>query len=179
MRLLVLLFSLMLMPVFAHAEEGGGHGGEEKEDPNGVRYVELKPKFVVNLSETKRYLQISVQLLIEGSATADLVKKHMPAIKHELIMLFSDRPTDSLQTMEQREALRQATIETLHKIIDKSELTPEAMEKEEAAVAAAAAAAAAAANNPELHSKGAKKRDYSHLPSGGLKDVFFTEFLLQ
>jgi len=42
-------------------------------------------------------------------------------LRHELIMLFSGRPSDQLQTMEQREALRQETIVTVRKALDKIE----------------------------------------------------------
>lgn len=82
-------------------------------------------------------------------------------------MLFSDRSMDSLQTMEQREALRQETIDVIHKTIDKAE---GAEETEEVAEATAPVV--------EAHKK-VKKKDYTHLPSEGFKDAFFTEFLLQ
>ncbi len=160
MRLFILLFSLLFVSNFAFANEGGGEAKGV-----GPSYLEITPKFVVNLVESKKYLSINVQLLIDGAPTEAAIKKHMPAIKHELIMLFSDRPMDSLQTMEQREALRQEAIDTIHKTIDKAEgIEPDAEE----AVATA-----------EGHAKKAKKKDYTHLPSEGFKDAFFTEFLLQ
>jgi flagellar FliL protein len=160
MRLFVLLLSLFFMSNFAFANEGGGESKGV-----GPSYLEITPKFVVNLLENKKYLSINVQLLIDGAPTEAAIKKHMPAIKHELIMLFSDRSMDSLQTMDQREALRQEAIETIHKTIDKAE----GVEAEEEAVAAA----------PTTAHKKPKQKDYSHLPSGGFKDAFFTEFLLQ
>jgi flagellar FliL protein len=166
MRLFILLCSFLLIPAFALAEEhgGGGEAGGEGKVAAGPTYLEVSPKFVVNLTDPKRYLSINVQLLIDGFQAEMAIKKHMPAIKHELIMLFSDRSLDSLQTMEQREALRQQTIEMIHKTIDKAEGVEESEEE------------APAANDP--HKKN-KPKDYSHLPSGGFKDAFFTEFLLQ
>ncbi len=163
MRLFVLLFSLLLMSNFAFANEGGGEG----EAKGGPTYLEITPKFVVNLLENKKYLSINVQMLIDGAPTEAAIKKHMPAIKHELIMLFSDRSLDSLQTMEQREALRQQAIEAIHKTINKAEGVDEEAE------------AAAVVPPPDAHVKKDKKKDYSHLPSGGFKDAFFTEFLIQ
>ncbi len=168
MRLFILLFSLLFISNFALANEGGGEGGgEAKGDGTGIEYLEITPKFVVNLIEPKKYLSINVQLLIEGKDTGAKIKKHMPALKHELIMLFSDRSIDSLQTMEQREALRQEAVDVIHKTIDKAEGIEEA--EEEAAVA----------NAPVDPHKKVKKKDYAHLPSAGFKDAFFTEFLLQ
>ncbi|GDX85107.1 hypothetical protein LBMAG43_11490 [Methylococcaceae bacterium] len=159
MRLFILLFCFLITPNFAFANEGAPEG----EAKSGPLYLELTPKFIVNLNEPKKYLAISIQLLIDGHPTEAAIKKHMPVIKHELIMLFSDHSLDSVQTMEQREALRQSAIEVLHKTINKAEGRDE--EPEEAAA--------------EAHPKGDRKKDYSHLPSGGLKDVFFTEFLIQ
>lgn len=165
MRLFVLLFSLLFVSNFALAEEHGGGGEGEGKEVAGPSYLEITPKFVVNLVEPKKYLSINVQLLIEGAPIAAVIKKHMPALKHELIMLFSDRSMDSLQTMEQREALRQETIEVIHKTIDKAEGVDESAEE-------------AAPAPVDAHKKN-KKKDYSHLPSAGFQDVFFTEFLLQ
>lgn len=160
-RALILVFSLLLLPTIALAEEhGGGEGGEGGGTPK-IQYMEITPKFVVNLIEPKKFLAINVQVLVEG-ATAEAVKKHMAAIKHALLMLFSDRSIDSLQTMEQREALRQQAVELVHKTIDKAEGVEDTKEEE-----------------PQEGHKRMKKRDYSKLPSAGFKDLFFTEFLLQ
>lgn len=163
MRLFVLLLSLFFMSNFAFANEGGGEGEKAAAGPT---YLEITPKFVVNLIESRKYLAINVQLLIDGAATEAAIKKHMPAIKHELIMLFSDRSLDSLQTMEQREALRQAAIDTIHNTIDKAEgVDPDAEPEHHAP--------------PPAHKKDESKKDYTHKPSEGFKDAFFTEFLVQ
>jgi flagellar protein FliL len=115
MRLFMLLFSLWIMPVFAVA------GEEEKEGGPAIEYLEMAPKFTVNLAEPKKYLLINVQLLVEGDAAIVKIKKHLPALRHELIMLFSGRPAASLQTMEQREALRQDAILAIRQTLDKHE----------------------------------------------------------
>lgn len=64
---------------------------------------------------------VNVQILAEGAETVARIKKHMPALRHEIIMLFTGRPADQLQTMEQREALRHETGEVIHKALDKLE----------------------------------------------------------
>ena len=115
MRLLVLLLSLLFIPAFAVAQEEG------EADESGIEYLEMNPKFSVNLSEPKKYLMIHVQLLIEGVEAVAKVKKHMPALRHELIMLYSGRQSDELQTMEQHEALRKETVVVIRKKLDKLE----------------------------------------------------------
>ncbi len=147
MRLLVLLFSLLFMSVAAANE-----GGKESEAEAGVKYMEMTPKFTVNLAEPKKFLMINVQLLVEGAVAIEQVKKHMPALRHELIMLYSGRPAESLQTIEQREALRQETTaiikETLEKMVSSD-------------------------------SHGAEEKEHPEAgPHDGFKEAYFTEFLI-
>jgi flagellar FliL protein len=141
----LLLLSLLFMSVIATAEEGA----KESEADAGVKYMEMTPKFTVNLAEPKKYLLVNVQLLVEGAGTIAAVKKHMPALRHELIMLYSGRSSDSLQTMEQREALRQETTKVISKTLEKME-------------------------DGTGHS--AKKDKSEH--EEGFKEAFFTEFLV-
>ncbi|MGR9054189.1 MAG: flagellar basal body-associated FliL family protein [Gammaproteobacteria bacterium] len=128
---LLALLSLLFLPAFVAAEEDEAGGAKPV-----IEYLEMVPKFTVNLAGHRKYLMIDVQLMIEGKENLDKVKKHMPALRHELIMLYSGRHTDELATMEQRETLRQETLDTIRKTLDKYE------------------------------------------NSDGLRDVFFTEFLL-
>jgi flagellar basal body-associated protein FliL len=55
MRLFILLFSLLLLPAFASAEEHGGGGEGEAAGPAKIQYMEITPKFVVNLIEPKKF----------------------------------------------------------------------------------------------------------------------------
>ena len=130
MRLFVLLLSLWVMSAIAADSE------EPKAEAVAIEYLEMAPKFTVNLAEPKKYLLINVQLLVEGESASTKIKKHLPALRHELIMLLSGRSADSLQTMQQREALRQEALLAFGKTLEK------------------------------------------HESGDGLKDVFFTEFLI-
>ncbi|TRW95839.1 flagellar basal body-associated FliL family protein [Candidatus Methylobacter oryzae] len=150
MRLLVLVLSLLFMSV-AVANEGA----KESEAEAGVKYIEMTPKFTVNLAEPKKFLLINVQLLIDGASTIAAVKKHMPALRHELIMLYSGRSSEGLQTMEQREALRQETTNVIRKTLAKM------IESE------------SHSGGGEEHSKEAKPAD-----DRDFKEAYFTEFLV-
>ncbi|MGR9044217.1 MAG: flagellar basal body-associated FliL family protein [Gammaproteobacteria bacterium] len=129
MQVLVVLLSLLFLPGFVLAEEPA-------EAKPAIEYLEMAPKFTVNLAGRRKYLMVDVQLMIEGKENLDKFKKHMPAIRHELIMLYSGRDEAELSSMEQREALREETLKAVRKILEK----------------------------------------YDN--SDGLRDVFFTEFLL-
>ena len=104
MQKIILLVTLLLLPIF-------GFAGNDKPEDSGpvIEYVEMTPKFTVNLAEPKKYLLVNVQLLVEGAENVTKVKKHLPMLRHEMIMMLSGLPVADLQTMEQREALRVKT----------------------------------------------------------------------
>lgn len=119
MRKLILLVSLMIMPLLVFANEG-----EKKADESAgpvIEYLEMKPKFTVNLAEPKKYLLVNVQLLVEGAGAIEKIKKQMPVLRHEMIMLLSGMHIADLQTMEQREALREKTKQVLTDALSKSQ----------------------------------------------------------
>jgi flagellar FliL protein len=151
MRLLIVVFTVLFMSV-AVANEGA----KEAEAETGVKYIEMTPKFTVNLAEPKKYLLINVQLLVEGPKTIEAVKKHMPALKHELIMLFSGRPSADLQTMEQREALRQETNTLIRETLEKME-----------------------ADNQGHGNEEEEEEEGKAAPKEGFKEAYFTEFLVE
>ncbi len=108
--ILILSFFVFCNPVFA--------GDEESADPV-IEYLEMKPKFTVNLDKPNKYLVVNVQLMVEGEEFIEKVKKHLPALRHELIMIYSGRASSELQTMEQRESLRQETKKVITKALEK------------------------------------------------------------
>lgn len=108
MQKLILMLAMLLSPAMSYANSGGAEKADESAGPV-IEYVEMKPKFTVNLAEPKKYLLLNVQLLVEGAEHVEAVKKHMPVLRHEMIMMLSGMHVDDLQTMEQREALRAKT----------------------------------------------------------------------
>lgn len=118
MRKLILLVCLIMMPLLVFANEG-----ETKADESAgpvIEYLEMKPKFTVNLAEPKKYLLVNVQLLVEGAAHVEKIKKLMPVLRHEMIMLLSGMHVADLQSMEQREALRGKTKQVITDVLTKS-----------------------------------------------------------
>jgi len=94
------------------------YAGDEEAEPV-IEYIEMAPKFTVNLARANKYLVVNVQLMVEGEKFIEKVRKHLPALRHELIMLYSGRPSTELQTMEQREALRVETKKAITKVLEK------------------------------------------------------------
>lgn len=95
-------------------------GGEKKEEanPRGFEYVALQPPFVVNFGTEGRvsYLKAEVSLRVATPA-AEAVTVHMPAIRHELIMLFSRQTPEALAGAETREALRVSALEAVRALL--------------------------------------------------------------
>jgi flagellar FliL protein len=102
MRVFIILFGFLCVSGFVYA-------GDEEAVPPSIEYLELSPKFTVNLAKPKKYLVVNVQLMVKGDEFIEKVKKHLPALRHELIMLYSGRASADLQTMAQREALLEET----------------------------------------------------------------------
>ena len=116
MRKLILLLSLLLLPIWGFA------GDDKAEEASPViEYIDMKPKFTVNLAEPKKYLLVNVQLLVEGAEAVERVKKHLPMLRHEMIMMLSGMHIADLQTVEQREALRVKTKDLITSALAKAE----------------------------------------------------------
>jgi flagellar protein FliL len=117
MHIFILLVSLWFMPVLSWANSGG-EAADESEGPV-TEYIEMKPKFTVNLMEPRKYIMVNVQLMVEGAANVEKVKKHMPALRNTLIMLYSGLAMADVQTVDQREALRLKTKEEIRSALEK------------------------------------------------------------
>jgi len=87
---------------------------EPEEDPI---YVGLSPAFVVNFEHKgrTRYLQIELQAMSFDQEVIDKVQANMPAVRNDLILLFSKQDYDALSTVEGKEALRQSVRESINK----------------------------------------------------------------
>lgn len=83
-------------------------------------YTPLDPPFVVNFEDEGaiRFLQISVEIVSRDPKVGEAVKLHMPAIRDQLIVLFSSANYATLSSREGKEALRTEALATLKKILE-------------------------------------------------------------
>lgn len=126
-----LLLMVVMMPSWAAEEDG-----EESRQPE-IEYLPVKPNLVVNLAGRRHYLRADVQLMIKGEDNLERIQKHLPLIRHTLIMHFSNLPPEKVAEISEREKLRESAFNEIRKVLDQ----------------------------------------YSD--SDGLKDIYFTEFLVQ
>jgi flagellar FliL protein len=112
-----LLLIFATFSLLAHAEDSAEAQSDE------VIYVDLKPSFVANYQSHKMgYLKTDITLKVKGGATAEAVDRHIPAIRHNLVMLFSSQTADNLNTMEGKQQLKSnALTEVLTALQDEGE----------------------------------------------------------
>lgn len=88
-------------------------------------YLPLEPPFVVNFTHrgTLRYLQLSLELMYHNEAILQKVSENMPAIRNDLILLFSNQDYETLSTLQGKEELRDKIMLAVNHIISQVELS--------------------------------------------------------
>jgi flagellar FliL protein len=83
-------------------------------------YLPIDPTFVVNFSGqgNARFLQITVEVMTRSSDVLEQIKIHMPVIRNNLTMLFSDQQYDRISTLEGKERLRVEALEVIRRILE-------------------------------------------------------------
>ena len=82
-------------------------------------YLALEPPFIVNFvyKDTLRYLQMTLSVMSHEPMILEQVTHHMPAIRHRLIMLISNKSFDELNGEDRKEALREEMLLEIRNII--------------------------------------------------------------
>lgn len=104
-------------------QDAGAEDKEEKAHAGGTpHYLDLDPPFVVNLNDDSnvRFLQVSVSVMAYSEENLETVKLHMPVIRHNLVLLFSSQRFSDIQTLEGKEKLQQAALETVRKALEEA-----------------------------------------------------------
>ena len=83
-------------------------------------YYKFDPAFVVNFGAegNVRFLQITLEAMSRDPAVVEAIKSNEPAIRNDLVLLFSAQQYDALMAPEGKEKLRAATLESVRKAID-------------------------------------------------------------
>jgi flagellar FliL protein len=100
------------------AEGAEGHAPEPRAEP---LYIPIEPAFTVNLrgeAGANRYLQTTVELLTRDPATDAAVKRHLPVIRDQLVMLFSSQDLQGITSQEGKERLRAEALASVRKLLE-------------------------------------------------------------
>jgi flagellar FliL protein len=104
------------------AQAGGQEAEEQVAAPQDPPvYFGLHPAMVVNFESPHgaRFLQVDVEVMARSKEVIEAVKEHSPAIRNNLIMLFSSQDSEALKTRDGKERLRQAALEEIQTILKK------------------------------------------------------------
>jgi len=84
---------------------------EDEESSDDVLYVPLKPAIITNYqSKRLSYVKADITLQVRGNPTAEAIDRHLPSIRHNLVMLFSRQEEDNLATMEGKTKLKEDSL---------------------------------------------------------------------
>jgi len=96
-------------------------GKKEKKDAHALPavYLALDPAFVVNFEDqgVVRFLQITAEVGTHDPLALDAVKLHMPIIRNNLVMLFSNLNLANVTTREGKEKLRADALDEVQKVL--------------------------------------------------------------
>ncbi|MBI2384230.1 MAG: flagellar basal body-associated FliL family protein [Gammaproteobacteria bacterium] len=93
---------------------------DKKAEPKGEPiYLALAPAFVVNLSdeEALRYLQVEAEVLSRDPATVEEIKKNMPAIRNNMLLLLGTKRYHELLTRADKEKLQGEMLAEIRKVV--------------------------------------------------------------
>ena len=115
---LLVIATLFVSGVIPGSGNGFNEDGFRESSP--AIYLPIDPTFVVNFSGqgNARFLQITVEVMTRSPDALDDMKAHIPVIRNNLNMLFSDQQYDNISTLEGKERLREEALEVIQRILE-------------------------------------------------------------
>lgn len=114
---------LLTMCILLHAGTAfASSAPKEEANTRTFAYVPFEPAFIVNVGEAGRvgYLKAEISLRVENAAL-DVVKNHMPMLRHELILLLSRQKKERLAVSKTVEEVRLEALEAVRKLLKDSD----------------------------------------------------------
>jgi flagellar FliL protein len=101
----------------AQKDDKADKAGAKKAPP---QFYKFDPAFVVNFGGegSARYLQVTVEAMARDAAILEELKTNEPAVRNDLVTLFSSQDNATLMTTEGKEKLRQSTLDIVRKILN-------------------------------------------------------------
>ncbi len=99
--------------------ESKGKSKKKKVAKGPPIYLPFEDPFVVNFIDKNqiRYLQINVEVMARDQDVIDSIGAHLPKIKNNLLVLFSDLDFDMITNVAGKQKLRDLALEELRKIL--------------------------------------------------------------
>ncbi len=105
-------------------QEKGSSAGEkngEKEAVEQDAYYALEDPFIVNFpsGSSARIIKVAVTVLVQGEANVEILKKHEPMIRNNLLMVISSIGADRVKTLEGKQELQAKMLSEIGKVMEK------------------------------------------------------------
>jgi flagellar FliL protein len=102
------------------AADGAAAAGKPAPAHAAPIYYKFDPAFVVNFGGegSARYLQVTVEAMSRDMTAVENLKNTEPAIRNDLVMLFSAQDNATPMSVEGKEKLRAATLASIRKVLD-------------------------------------------------------------
>jgi flagellar FliL protein len=119
---------------FLRPAEASAPAGEATADAGAHKaaplYYKFDPAFVVNFGTpgNVRYLQIMIEAMSRDAKVIDELKVVEPAIRNDLMLLFSSQQYEDLLTQEGKEKLRKSTLDSVRKALAAEGGNPDSLE---------------------------------------------------
>jgi len=109
-------------PEISQNTEGDDVAEPEDDNPEDLAelsYWPLEPPFVLNFEgkSKARYMQVGLEVSVSNEKAFASVKKHMPVIRNEIVLLLSGQKYEEMVTPDGKEQLRAELIETINNIL--------------------------------------------------------------
>ncbi len=126
MMLIIIIVLVVLLigggvAAFLLLSGGDEDSAEEQAEPTQqpAIYYDFKPPFVANYQwkNRQRYVQLSISMMTRKESVVGAVQKHMPLVRNNLVMILGSQDFEVMRTPEGKDALRQAILEELQKIL--------------------------------------------------------------
>ncbi len=110
-------------PKSSQTEDGGSDKNTAEEaEPEVIAersYWPLEPPFVLNFEgkSKARYMQIGLEVATTSNKALAAVKKHLPVIRNEIVLLLSGQKYQEMVTPDGKEQLRAELIETINNVL--------------------------------------------------------------
>ena len=115
MKAWIMLLLALSLPVAAVAEEA-----KEDTAPK-VSYITLSPRFVGNYgldgTPKLKVYKADVALRVTGDEAAKAVKANEPLIRNQLVALFAQQTTETMNNVEAKEKLRQEALKQTQQVM--------------------------------------------------------------
>jgi len=96
-----------------------GKSSKKKSKKEAPIYFAFDPPFVVNFVENNqiRYLQITMEVMTREEEVVENLKTHMPVIRNNLILVFSNQTYDTISTSEGKLKLRDEALAEIQQVL--------------------------------------------------------------